>query len=123
MMILHFSLLYRRSTLHTYHENMHSIKIGFEDISQRLQTSICCNLLISLLRESQPGVTGGNICFVKQKCHTNSAAQAEAGCFLFEVFPGPKEWGKWLTSHPGSPCFEDVSQEIQLLHFHTRSPK
>lgn len=54
-MILHFSLLHRRSALHTHRENMHSIKIGFEDISQRLQTSICCNLLTSVLRESQPG--------------------------------------------------------------------
>lgn len=45
---------------------------------------------------------------LKMQCSTNSAAQAGAGGFLFEVFPGTKELD-----------FEDVPQKIQFSHSHT----
>lgn len=90
---------------------------------QKLQTSICHNA--SSFQWSHcflcSGRIRGNICLVKQKWHTNNAAQRRSRGFLFKVFSCPKERRKQQTSHPGPAC-QHVSHEIRVSHAHTRNP-
>ena len=109
-------------------ESMHSVRMGIENTGQRLQASIRHNAppfqrshRFPCAGRVGPGVTGRNISSIKQTCHTNSATPAEAGGFLFEVFPGPKERGDLLTSHSGPSHFKLVSQEIQVSHANTHN--
>lgn len=109
-------------------EEMHGLKVGFEDCGKRLQASVRHSTsqiqwpdIFPDSRALNRDPCGGNIIPVTQGGHTGSSTGAAPKRLLLQVFLGQKEGGERHPPYPGSESTEFVSQEIQVPNAHTLS--